>query len=299
LGVPRVVAAYLVRGKECALVDMGYQSSLQTIVKDLAEAGIQQLDYLLPTHVHLDHGGSCGGLASTYANASVLIHPKGEPHLVDPSRLVESVKQLFGDRLLCTYGFPVPIERKRVRAVRDDDVIALGRGVNLRSVWTPGHASHHLSYVLEGTGMIATGDAVSVGFPDIPIRLPTTPPTSFNLEKALLSLEKLLSFSPSMLLTPHFGVVHNAKEHISGDAVLLQEWRQAIIDLRARGLGADTIAASLLETACQKAHLSTRDIPEHLEVSMRVSVLGFLRYLQKGVSSQAVKNQDSSYSVSF
>lgn len=272
---------------------MGYQSSLQTILRDLREAGIRQVDYLLPTHVHLDHGGSCGGLASTYANATVLVHPKGEPHLVDPSRLVESVRHLFGDRLLATYGLPVPIERKRVRAVQDGDVIALGRGVNLRSVWTPGHASHHLSYVLEGTGMIATGDAVSVAFPDLPIKLPTTPPTSFNLEKALLSLERLLSFSPSMLLTPHFGPVQNAKERISDDALLLQEWRQAIVDLRARGLAAEAIASSLLEAACQKAHLSTRDVPDHLQVSMKVSVLGFVRYLEKGAPPRERKDQDS------
>ncbi len=88
LGEQGVVAAYLVRGKETALIDMGYRSSAETVMGDLLAHGIADdgLHYLLPTHVHLDHCGSCGTIAQRFPNATVRVHPKGEPHLTDPTQ---------------------------------------------------------------------------------------------------------------------------------------------------------------------------------------------------------------------
>ncbi len=159
LGNPGTVAAYLVTGKERALIDMGYGSSAQAIANDLDENGIgtDGIDYLLPTHVHLDHSGACGTLAEKYLNASIRVHPKGLPHLADPTRLWVGAGELFGGQLMEKFGKPQPVERTRMREVSDSEEISLGRGLTLRALWTPGHASHHLSYDLEGTGIVATG----------------------------------------------------------------------------------------------------------------------------------------------
>ncbi len=133
LGKPGVVAAYLVSGKERALIDMGYRSSAQTVINELEDNGIgtDGIDYLLPTHVHLDHSGGCGTLAEKYVNASIRVHPKGLSHLADPTRLWEGAGELFGARLMEQFGKPQPIERNRLREVNDNEEISLGRRSNV------------------------------------------------------------------------------------------------------------------------------------------------------------------------
>jgi glyoxylase-like metal-dependent hydrolase (beta-lactamase superfamily II) len=183
LGRPGVVAAYIVRGKEHALIDMGYASSAATVLMDIKNSKINGagIDYLLPTHVHLDHSGAWGDLAENFVDASIRAHPKGERHLVDPSVLWKEAGQLFGPELMKLYGTPQPINGSRVRAIADGEEISLGSGLTLRSIWTPGHASHHLSYELEGAGTVFTGDAVGITHPAFPVLIPTTPPTSFKI----------------------------------------------------------------------------------------------------------------------
>ena len=124
---------------------MGYPSSANVILQDLAEASISDIDYLLPTHVHLDHSGSCGRLAKQFPRALIYVHPIGRQHLIDPTRLIEDATKLFGVELMGRYGSPELINDNRVRSLRDDEVLDLGKGLTLRTVWTPGHASHHLS----------------------------------------------------------------------------------------------------------------------------------------------------------
>lgn len=291
LGRPRVVAAYLVSGKERALIDMGYQSSSQIVVKDLMQQGIglDGLDYLLPTHVHLDHSGSCGTLAKKFTSASVRVHPKGEPHLGDPTRLWKGAEELFGDELMRKYGSPEPIEKKRLQVVGDDEEIDLGRGVTLRSLWTPGHASHHLSYQWEGTGTIFTGDAVGINYPDFSVLVPTTPPTSFNLEEAIQSLERIRAASPSEFLTPHYGVMRNAEQLIDENVNALRHWKTRIEKMTNERLSVDGLVKALTEETCQRAGRLETDVPDYLRISIKISVLGFLRYLRHPASGAAVR----------
>jgi glyoxylase-like metal-dependent hydrolase (beta-lactamase superfamily II) len=282
LGRRGVVAAFLVSGKEKALIDMGYSSSAETVVKALEERGIAPdgIDHLLPTHVHLDHCGSCGTLAKKFVHASVRIHPKGEPHLADPSKLWQGAGELFGKQLMERYGKPQPIERSRLRVIGDGEEIALGSGLTLRSLWTPGHASHHLSYVLEGTGTVFTGDAVGMIYPDFPILIPTTPPTSFNLQLAINSLERLRETEPSNLLTPHYGVLVDADEMIDENIHALQEWEVKIAKMLRDGAPLEAITRTLIEETARRGGRSLDAVADYLSVSIRISVLGFTRYLE-------------------
>jgi glyoxylase-like metal-dependent hydrolase (beta-lactamase superfamily II) len=283
LGTPMVVAAFLVTGKETALIDMGYQSSAETIMGDLAEHGFgpDHLDYLLPTHVHLDHSGSLGTLAKTFTNASIRVHPKGERHLADPSTLWKGAGELFGEEQMRKFGRPRPVDQKRLKNAADGDVIDLGNGIRLRTFWTPGHASHHLSYELEGHRAFFTGDAVGVCFPVFPILTPTTPPTSFNLEKMLQSLELIRATSPIEFYTPHFGLVANAKQWINENVESLQSWRLSIQEMTKKGFGAEQISDALTEDACRKLGRAGSDAPDHLRSLIKISVLGFLRYFEE------------------
>jgi len=282
LGMPGVVAAYLLSGKERALIDMGYESSAESIINDLEESGLgaDNIDYLLPTHVHLDHSGGCGSLAEKYPNASILVHPKGMPHLADPSKLWVGAGELFGATLMERYGKPQPIARSRLREVNDDEEVSLGDGLTLRSVWTPGHASHHLSYEIEGTGSVATGDAVGIIYPNIPVLIPTTPPTSFNLPLAIGSLERIRGTGPTRLLTPHYGVMVGAENLIADNIQALKEWEIKIDNSLKDGASPEQIARILTDESARRAGKSPDTIPDYLSVSIRVSVLGFTRYLE-------------------
>lgn len=283
LGRPGVVAAYIILGKEHALIDMGYASSAPTVLVDIKESEIEGegIDYLLPTHVHLDHSGACGGLAETFVGASIRVHPKGERHLVDPSRLWEGAGELFGAELMKLYGRPQPINGSRVRAIGDGEEISLGNGLTLRSIWTPGHASHHLSYELEGTGTVFTGDAVGITYPAFPILIPTTPPTSFNLEAAIASLQRIREVSPKRLATPHYGVIHDAVSSIDANIRSLQDWAAKINKMVRSGLSTNSIITTLTEAiARERAQPPGGSLPDYLQMSIRVSVLGMLRYFE-------------------
>ena len=283
LGTPGVVAAFLVTGKETALIDMGHQSSSETIKGDLAEHGFgpDHLDYLLPTHVHLDHSGSLGTLAKTFTNASIRVHPKGERHLVDPSALWKAAGELFGEELMRKFGRPQPVDQKRLKSAADGDVIDLGDGIRLRTIWTPGHASHHLSYELEEHGAFFTGDAVGVCFPGFPILTPTTPPTSFNLEKTLHSLELIRATSPSDFYTPHYGVVGNATQWINDNVESLHHWKSSIQEMKKKGCSAEQMSHVLTDEACRKLGREGNEMPDYLTRSIKISVLGFLRYFEE------------------
>lgn len=261
---------------------MGYQSSAETVIGDLAEAGISSdgLSYLLPTHVHLDHSGSCGNLAKEFRNASVLVHPKGQPHLEDPSRLWAGATELFGAELVARYGKPEPIDQKRLRIARNEEVIDLGGGVALRIVWTPGHASHHLSYELEGRSAFVTGDSVGICFPEYPVLFPTTPPTSFNLEQALRSLERIRTSSPTELYTPHYGLVRETN-WIVRNVKLLSEWGKTIELLSKSGLSPDQVSNVMIQKVCSQLGRDSTGVPDYLRISARISTLGFLRYLAR------------------
>ena len=106
LGQPNTVAVYVLRGEKVALVDCGYASSSETVLEGLAQVGVSpsDVDYIIPTHVHLDHGGAAGHLLKRMPNATVLAQEKGVPHLIDPARLVESATRLFGQEAIDRFG---------------------------------------------------------------------------------------------------------------------------------------------------------------------------------------------------
>jgi glyoxylase-like metal-dependent hydrolase (beta-lactamase superfamily II) len=280
LGEPNVVAAYVVTGKETAVIDMGYQSSAEHVASCLTQNRVTP-DYLLPTHVHLDHSGSCGTLAGIFENATIMVHPKGEPHLIDPSRLWKGATELFGGDLMQRYGRPEPISEKRVRVALDGEIIDLGREITLRTVWTPGHASHHLSYEWEQQKAFFTGDAVGICFPKFPVLIPTTPPTSFNLERTLQSLDRMRDSSPVEFYTPHYGVVRNAMQWITENANCLQNWRKTVGKMKESGWSPEQISTAQTDEVARLMHQATSNVPDYLRVSIKISVLGFLRYLSR------------------
>jgi glyoxylase-like metal-dependent hydrolase (beta-lactamase superfamily II) len=209
-GRERYTAAYLLAGDEPAIVETGPTTSAEHVVAGLRRLGIGPTDLanIVVTHIHLDHAGGVGRLTGVFPNATVWVHERGAPHLVDPTRLVASATRLYGEATMATLFGPVePVPRERVRVLADGDRIALG-GRTLEALDTPGHASHHVALVDSGTGAVFTGDVLGIHVPDVRVLRPATPPPEFDPELMVRSIERVRERArSSMVLFSHFGPV--------------------------------------------------------------------------------------------
>jgi glyoxylase-like metal-dependent hydrolase (beta-lactamase superfamily II) len=213
-GVPGMTGAHLIRAEQPALIDCGTQTSAHTVHAALSDAGLgpDDLAWLVLTHVHLDHCGAAGDLAREFPSATVVVHPRGARHLVDPSRLVAGTHALFG-RLSPAIGGLEPIDESRVIEAGDGQVIPLGGGRSLRAVWAPGHARHHMALLEQSEGILFAGDAVGVQMGGGEM-YPTIPPPEYDLDAGLASLDVLEGLDPERMYVSHFGPVDDPGESL-------------------------------------------------------------------------------------
>jgi glyoxylase-like metal-dependent hydrolase (beta-lactamase superfamily II) len=192
----------------------------------LATAGLgpEDLTFVVVTHVHLDHAGAAGALASAFPAATVLVHPAGARHLADPSRLVASAARVHGPLMDSVYGVMDPVPADRVRALDDDTTLDLGGGRVLRVLHTPGHANHHLSLLDEATGALYPGDAAGIQVAPMRLPRPSTPPPDFDAATAMTSLHRMRSLHPDRLLLTHFGAIDDAAGYLAHVRERLERW---------------------------------------------------------------------------
>ncbi|MEM0444414.1 MAG: MBL fold metallo-hydrolase [Nitrososphaerota archaeon] len=213
LGYPNTVAAYIVAGeKYSAIIDTGYASSARRVASAIVESGVaSNLRYIIPTHAHLDHCGATSELASIFKGSRVYAHERALPHLINPSRLLESVKSIYEEHILAAMGGMKPLDESLSQVMEDGEEIDLG-GVTIRSIYTHGHAPHHLSIQIVEKGYIATGDAVPSRYPFTGYFIPNTVPPKYDLDQALRSIGKIFELEPRLLLTPHYGPIFPSPE---------------------------------------------------------------------------------------
>lgn len=202
-GHPGITGAFLVRGEQTALVETGPKSSVDRVIQALDELGVDAVDWIVVTHIHLDHAGAAGTLAARWPDAKVAVHEVGAPHLIDPSKLWSSATRIYGERMEQLWGGIDPIPEERIRVLRDGDQIDLGDR-SLRAVETLGHAGHHHAYLDEDAGLVFAGDALGVLLPGIGTVRPATPPPEFDLEAALASIGRIRDLRPEALYLTHF-----------------------------------------------------------------------------------------------
>jgi glyoxylase-like metal-dependent hydrolase (beta-lactamase superfamily II) len=208
-GWTRVTAGYLVEGPEPVLVETGSQTSVPALVAALHDLGVDAADLagIAVTHIHLDHAGGAGDVARAFPNATVYVHPKGARHLADPTKLVASAAQVYGDLLDTLYGRLEPTDGDRIHALEDGETITVGPDRTLTTVDSPGHAKHHLALHDSGSGLLFVGDAVGVRLPDAGVLRPATPPPDFDLDQAIDSLHKFAARRPTGIALAHYGLV--------------------------------------------------------------------------------------------
>lgn len=208
-------AAYLlVRGGRAAYIDSGTRFALPRLLGALDELGLsrQAVDWVIPTHVHLDHAGAVGALVAELPQARVLVHPRGVRHMVDPSALWAGALAIYGpEEMARSYGELTPVPAERVVASSDDMTLELG-GRRLRLIDTPGHAKHHHCIWDEDTRGWFTGDTFGISFHQFTTDkgrwiFPTTTPVQFEPEAMRASIERMLAADPACLYLTHFSRV--------------------------------------------------------------------------------------------
>lgn len=287
-GWDRVTAGYLVEGPAPVLVETGSQSSVPTLLAELAKLGVGASDLagVVVTHIHLDHAGGVGDVARAFPKATVYVHEKGARHLADPTRLVDSAAMVYGDLLDTLYGRLDPTPAERIHVLDDGEEIEVGPGRVLTTVDSPGHAKHHLGLHDSESGILFVGDAVGVRLPDAGVLRPSSPPPDFDLDQALHSLQKFAARSPAGIALAHYGLVPDHTTVLDEAADTLNRW--AHVAEQAWREGRDIAAA--LEVAFADDLVSVgEDHREKLETlnGVHSNAAGLRRWLETRESGTA------------
>lgn len=217
---PGLACLYLLEeGGECALVETGTCHSAQGLQTVLRERGLapEQVRYVIPTHVHLDHAGGAGALMRLFPEAQLLVHPRGARHMIDPSRLVSGTTAVYGEAMFRElYGEIQAVDAARVRAVEDGETVSLaGRRLAFRH--TRGHAEHHFCIWDEASAGWFSGDMFGVSYhwcrlPGGDFLLPSSTPSQFDPQAFIRSLQLLDSYEPRRMYLTHYGVLSYSAE---------------------------------------------------------------------------------------
>jgi glyoxylase-like metal-dependent hydrolase (beta-lactamase superfamily II) len=222
LGRPGIIAATAVETPDgLALFDTGPESTFAHLVEQFSEAGFaaENVRHVFLSHIHFDHAGAAWRFAQL--GARIYVHPRGAPHLIDPSRLIDSATRIYGGEMERLWGKFAPIPEENVTVLHDMDTVRLG-SLEVRALETPGHASHHHVYHWEDH--VFGGDIAGVrlgGGPPIP---PFVPP-ELHIESWLDSIEKVRALNATKLYLPHFGPVEGSiPAHLDALARRIRHW---------------------------------------------------------------------------
>jgi glyoxylase-like metal-dependent hydrolase (beta-lactamase superfamily II) len=212
LGVPRVIGAWLVDG---VVIDPGPTSTLDTLLEGLDG---ERPRALLLTHIHLDHAGASGSLVERWPDLEVYVHERGARHLAEPERLLKSARMLYGDDMDRRWGDMVPVPEDNLRVLHGSESLFDGE---FEVAYTPGHASHHVSYLHDGTAFVGDTGGVRIGGR---LTLPPSPPPDIDVEKLHASIERIAAWKPERLVQTHFGASDDPEAQLAELSARLDDW---------------------------------------------------------------------------
>jgi glyoxylase-like metal-dependent hydrolase (beta-lactamase superfamily II) len=256
---PRFDASHLlVENGRAAFIDVGTNHSVPLLLDALAEKEIPRaaVDFVILTHVHLDHAGGAGALLRELPNARAVVHPRGVRHMIDPGQLIAGASAVYGaEEIQRSYGTLIPIAAERVITADDGYVIDLA-GRELLCVDTPGHARHHLSVWDARSRAFFPGDTFGLSYREFDTEkgafiLPTTTPVQFDPEALKASIARMLGFRPQQMFLTHYSRVTDV-ERLARD---LSEQIDAMVRV-ALAHAADTDRHAAIMTALADLYVS-------------------------------------------
>ena len=215
LGRAHAIASGIVQSAAgVAIVDPGPTTCLPTLERGLQQHGIRWHDvrHIMLTHIHLDHAGATGTIVRAHPHVTVLVHERGATHMADPLKLIDSATRLYGDDMHRLWGEIAPVPQRNLVTLAGGEQIDAG-GRTFEVAYTPGHASHHVSYLDRSSGVAFVGDTAGVCI-DGGYVLPPTPPPDIDVEKWRTSLDALEAWSPDTIFLTHFGPIGSVRPHL-------------------------------------------------------------------------------------
>jgi glyoxylase-like metal-dependent hydrolase (beta-lactamase superfamily II) len=291
---PKFDASHLIveRGR-AAFVDVGTNHSVPLLLAALDEKNlsVESIDYVILTHVHLDHPGGAGALIRHFPNARLVVHPRGARHMTDPSQLIAGATAVYGiEEIRRSYGDLLPVDAARVDIANDGYVINLA-GRELLCLDTPGHARHHMSLYDARSRAFFPGDTFGLSYREFDTDkgafiLPTTTPVQFEPDALHASIERMLSFAPDQMFLTHYSRVtdvsrlaHDLHEQI--DAMVAIAHKHAQDTQRHERITADLAS---LYTSRAQAHgcaLSVAQVHELLAMDIELNAQGLEVWLDR------------------
>ncbi|ABQ24482.1 MBL fold metallo-hydrolase [Geotalea uraniireducens] len=285
-GFRQFISSWLYRDNGFTLlIDPGPLSTIPRLCTELRRQGIERLDYVLLTHIHIDHAGGTGALLREFPGATVICHPEGIRHLVSPEKLWEGSRKVLGP-LADAYGEIVPVPAERIRF---DETI--GRS-GVRAFLTPGHAQHHCSYLLDDLLFGGEVAGVRCDVPDGIFMRPATPPR-FILQVALDSLDRMIALAPRAMVFAHYGLVDTALDHLRIARSQLLLWVRGVAATAAASetRREEALVAWLLEW--DKHYRNISRLPEDIQARERYFLGNTLRGMMEYVDAISAEERQA------
>ncbi|WP_075981093.1 MBL fold metallo-hydrolase [Bacillus massilinigeriensis] len=296
LGQENRTGTYVLTEKELTIIETSASPSVPYILRGLESLGLkpEEIKYIIVTHIHLDHAGGAGLFLEHCPNATVIVHPKGYRHLIDPSRLIEGAKAVYGNDFDRLFQPILPIPENRLEIKDDQDVLIIGDDCTLTFFDTPGHANHHFSIHHSRLNGMFTGDTVGVSYPEleqdgIELYLPSTSPNQFNPVKMLQSIQLFKSKNLQYIFFGHFGLSSNPNEVYKQ----VETWLQVFLDVGQKAiqegksleekmsLTTERILALIKEQLYDKGVAEDHQAFEIIALDIKVCTMGLIDYLLK------------------
>jgi len=293
-------AAYLlVRRGRAAFVDTGTNFALPRLLGALDAVGLGRdaVDWVIPTHVHLDHAGGVGALMRELPRARLLVHPRGQRHLIDPSALYQGALAVYGaEEMARSYGELLPVPAERVQASADGMTIDLG-GSALRLIDTPGHAKHHHCIWDDSTRGWFTGDTFGISYREFDTDrgawiMPTSTPVQFEPDALRHSVQRLLAAQPACMYLTHYGrvtAVPQLAERVLGllDGVVQLGERERAATGRHQRLKDGLLALYLDSLAGHGCRFGADQVTQLLSVDLELNAQGMAAWLDRDARTRA------------
>ena len=292
-------SCYIIAAEKVALIETGAAPGAGYLMAALKNLGIspEQVEFIIVTHIHLDHSGGAGVMAAKLPNSRVIVHPRGARHLIDPSRLIAGAKAIYKDRFDDLFGTVLPVPKERVYTPEDGETLDLGGGRSLTVYHTPGHARHHFVIHDPASQGIFSGDALGIRFYALSkllgrdFTLPSTPPSEFDPQAVVEVIDRIIKLDLENIYFTHFGKASGAPAILARNRELVGDFEATGRQVFTSGGGSEEVEGALWQLVMQELTqygVVDREHPavKFLELDMELNAAGIVDYLQKMTKKQ-------------